>query len=135
MVVPLLPVYQHQTATHARPGDPRTAGRSVEGPLSRPRGHGRQKRRARTPVTPSAAGTGAIASCGADGQRGADIKRISAPLVPGFLPRQAGTEGDGQGDGEVGGAAHRLAHERAQVVELTRRDLEQQLVVHLEQHP
>src|SRR5215469_18134187 len=56
-------------------------------------------------------------------------------LVACFLPAAAGAEGHLQRHAELERAAHARGHQRAQVVQLTVRYLEDQLVVDLQQHP
>src|SRR5215467_10988630 len=56
-------------------------------------------------------------------------------LMAGLFPAAAGAEGHLQRHAELERAAHARGHQRAQVVQLTVRHLEDQLVVNLQQHP
>src|SRR6185312_16555237 len=56
-------------------------------------------------------------------------------LMGRFGPAAAGTGGDFKRDTQAGRGTHLVADQLGQRVELTRRRLEDQLVVHLKQHP
>ena len=55
--------------------------------------------------------------------------------VSGVVPAAAGADRHVEGHGELGGPAHLAADDLLERVALPRRDLEDELVVHLEQHP
>lgn len=62
-------------------------------------------------------------------------RRAQGRLVRGFVPGAADADGDVQGDGHLDGGAHVAADQFLQCLALARGDLEDQFVVHLQEHP